>query len=230
MRCFLKILRRQEKIKYQLCHCVLSKPTLSSSNRQSGDLERTPSCSPRLCELFGEGETGEEREGPSSGIGYYSGTNLCRRTVIGENAGCFQEDMAYNEQGKITVVDGPEDNTNWGECAAKCAKNADCKFWSLATSSCTNCRPGECKLFGPDAKKRLGMYGHIAGAVDCQDILFSLDTHHSQGTHYSNSSAVRNILRSSDLDAPPGRCLNSNQDEPKCPAQEVPGYRFVNSS
>ena len=197
----------------------------SSCDRQSGELGHRPACLPGQCELFGEGEGGE-REGPISGIGYYSGNQACRKTVIGENSGCFQADQAYNEASKIDqFTTDPADKTNWGDCALRCNKTNGCKFWSLATSLCTNCQPGTCLMYGEDAEVTPNKAGYIAGEVDCQDILFSPDL--GLTLNVQDESKIRNILVSSDAESKPGKCLNPNRNRPKCPAQEVPGYRCV---
>ena len=126
-------------------------------DRRSGQLEGRETCKRKRCELLGsQHEAGEvaAKDGPESGIGYVTGNVNCFRVVIGKFASCFKENMGYegNELDCVNCDARHPDSTNWGQCAKKCSGVEACKFWSLASSTCTNCYPGRCHLYGAEAR------------------------------------------------------------------------------
>ena len=173
-------------------------------------------CRHRRCELLGPFDTSctssrKVQFGPVTTFGYFTGNESCYKAVVGFYAGCFKQNLRYEED----VVDTfPLENGNWGACALRCKqRNSACKFWSWSSDSCVNCVPYNCSLHGGGAKEVGGQYGHIGGRVECQDIL------------YTEEKNIKDIL-AVDAEAQSGKCTTvASKERPDCPAQEVPGYR-----
>ena len=179
-------------------------------------------CKHRRCELLDRSTT-TDKLGPESDLGYLTGDRNCYRQKFGQFEGCFKPDVSYHG---ALQAGAPIDNIkSWGECAKICkAEKSTCKFWTWASSTCTNCRPESCTRYATIIEEFPNKYGFISGEVECQDIVY-IETDQDKIvdglTEEASSGAGKCLVRKRSTDEDPemfGR--------PKCAAQEVPGYRF----
>ena len=157
----------------------------------------------------------------ASGRNVVSGSKECYEQITGQQNGCYRQDYR---------IDQPERERfrlfkkTWGGCAAICKRDDECGFWSWASTSCSNCVRGMCTTFmmgtpPPLTTTTTGHQGHISGSRHCQDIGLE-----------STKSPDRSKVHSALVDPTPfptGFCRGFVSGMPgRCPAQEVPGYRW----
>ena len=209
-------------------------------------------CKHRRCEMFARGKpswckqpgTGSLTKGTSSSSddktihrSYVSGDKKCYEQVLGAFNGCYRENLSYRgdklqllQTYGITEPKPKPENwsfgrfRNWGECASKCKNNSMCKHWTWSSTSCADCFPLTCALFG-ERKEKDNIYdpilsdhrGHISGHVECQDITY---------VESNDRSKVFDSLEiGNNLEFSIGPCQSTKGGTPLCPAQAVPGYK-----
>ena len=219
----------------------LSDPTMNCQ------MQKGQKCRHGRCEIFtqegrpwcknsatGSLEKGSSPKG-SSYLSYVSGGKMCYKQVLGATNGCFRQDLSYREDevklmyangvfwkyGLQTANHAPGVYHNWGACALKCKGSPSCRYWTWASSSCSDCFPETCFLYDKlDDAEDLTLHehkGHISGEVECQDITY-IETKYDTKVHNSLDSGIQWKT---------GACQSDGGQKPFCPAQVVPGYKWV---
>ena len=152
------------------------------------------------------------RPSPAPGNDMWSGGKDCYIQIEGLQKGCYRQDVTYwpTAISRNILYGVPA----WGKCAQHCKDDPGCKFWTWASTSCSNCSPGTCDLFEGDMEPEMhDGVGHISGSRNCQDIGLPAETYEKP------------LFDSKVMSAIDDRFDENAFCESPCPAQEVPGYR-----
>ena len=182
---------------------------------------KTKDCQHRQCELIFK-EVSETAQAYPANANYISGDKSCYKQVLGQYAGCYKQGIKYiapqgSNSAKIPNL------KNWGLCAEKCKSLGKtlCSFWTWASTSCTNCIPNTCYLINEpnriEPKQVVDLAGHISGTRSCVDINYV----------EKDKQKVQPVQGGGGKDFPVGSCRTTGGEAPKCPGQEVPGYRYT---